>query len=127
MVSFITGFCPGFYQPSEIALIVTQHLPGGHLNNVRKINNVSQLVERFFQRVRNNLQIVVGIKQSAVCNFLTKYPSIVHKFHLVDFYGNNDAHFWSAFSTRWLIENMSGRDFLMYHYLLFLTVLSLSE
>eukprot|EP00111_Clytia_hemisphaerica_P005633 TCONS_00016358-protein len=104
------GFCPGFYEPSEIALVITQHLPGGHLNNVRKINNISQLVERFFQRVRNNLQIVVGIKRSEMCDFLTRFPTILHKFHLVDFYGNNDAHFWSAFSTRWLIENMTGED-----------------
>lgn len=106
----LLGFCPGFYTPSELTLICTQLLPGGHLNNIRKLNNISHLIERFFQRVKNNLQIVLSLKHADVVNFCNHYPNVLHKFNLVDHYGNNDVDFWSSFCSIWLDKHMSDEE-----------------
>ena len=107
---FVSGFCPGFYTPSELTLICTQLLPGGHLNNIRKLNNISHLIERFFQRVKNNLQIVLSLKHDDVANFCNHYPNVLHKFNLIDHYGNNDVDFWSSFCSIWLDKHMANEE-----------------
>ena len=104
------GFCPGLYTPSELTLICTRLLPGGHLNNIRKLNNISHLIERFFQRVKNNLLIVVSLKHADVAPFFRQFPTALHKFHLIDHYGNNDADFWSSFCSLWFDKHMQADD-----------------
>lgn len=92
--------CPGLYTANELLLTCTQLLPGGHLN-VRKTSGYASLEERFFQRIKTNLHIVIAKSYYNVKRYLQEYPVALHKMACIDVYREYTASDWLDFASRW--------------------------
>ncbi|XP_057293707.1 dynein axonemal heavy chain 1-like isoform X2 [Hydractinia symbiolongicarpus] len=97
------GYCPDLYSSSELLLICTEMLPGG-LKTRKKGESYERAENRFFQRIKQNLHIVLCENQEGLRKLLNVYPVFLHKMFCVDVYKEWSNDVLQHISLKYLLK-----------------------
>lgn len=104
-MNLFIGLCPGLYTPKELPLICNQLLPASHR---MRTNGYGQIEDRFFQRIKQNLHVLICIKDDErLSTILNKYPILIHKVACIDVYKEWSRDFLFRFARSALQDDGS--------------------
>lgn len=104
-MNLFLGLCPGLYTPKELPLICNQLLPASHR---MRTNGYGQIEDRFFQRIKQNLHVLICIKDDErLSTILNKYPILIHKVACIDVYKEWSRDFLFRFARSALQDDGS--------------------